>query len=75
MTYEIRVSELSDSRVVVNGPDEQSLAVIRDEVKLHGYEVGPVERTTTGFRFKASSDQPAKVREFLLGLADVHVNT
>jgi hypothetical protein len=72
MTY-LHVTETSHNDVIVAASDEQSLAVIRDEVSLHGYRVGPVQHTPDGFRFAARSDEPGKVREFLMGLDDVQV--
>lgn len=69
----LHVTETSDNDVIVAASDEQPLAVIRDEVRLHGYTVGPVRHTGDGFRFEARSDEPGKVREFLMGLDDVEV--
>lgn len=74
MTYNLQVTETSDNAVAVAAADEQELAVIRDEVKLHGYDVGSLQRTANGFYFDARSDEPGKVREFLMGLDNVEVN-
>jgi hypothetical protein len=72
--YILRVRDLGDNAVEVASQDEESLAVIRDEVKLHGFEVGELERRAGAHRFRAKSDEPGKVREFLGGLADVEVH-
>ena len=74
MSYDLHVKDLADNAVEVAAPDKQSLAVIRDEVKLHGYEVGPIVRAADEFRFDTKSDEPGKGREFLMGLGDVEVN-
>lgn len=73
MAFDLHVTDLAHDRVEVAARDKQSLAVIRDEVKLHGYEVGPIEQMADEFRFDARSDEPGKVREFLMGLSDVDV--
>ncbi|HET6878855.1 MAG TPA: hypothetical protein VFI31_01795 [Pirellulales bacterium] len=74
MTYKLQLTEKPDHAVVVTSVEEQPLAVIRDEVRLHGYQVGPVEHEADNYRFEARSDEPGKVREFLMGLDDVELN-
>ena len=72
--YILRVRDLGDNAVEVASQDEESLAVVRDEVKLHGFEVGELQQRAGAYRFQAKSDEPEKVREFLGGLADVEVH-
>lgn len=71
MPYVLHIKELADGAVEVTSTDQPSLAVIRDETRLHGFEVGEVRSAIDGFCFRAESDQPGKVREFLMGLTDV----
>jgi hypothetical protein len=73
MTYHLQLIEKSDNAIVVAAEDEQPLAVIRDEVKLHGYHVGPIEKTSDGYRFEAQADEAGKAREFLMSLDDVEI--
>ena len=74
MPYMIQVTDVTENAVDVAAADEPSLRVIRDEVKLHGYQVGEVQAVLDAFRFRATSDDPGKVREFLMGLTDVDVS-
>jgi hypothetical protein len=71
MTYRLHLTETADNAVVVTSVEQQPLGVIRDEVKLHGFHVGPLEHAADEYRFIATSDEPGKVREFLMGLDDV----
>jgi hypothetical protein len=71
MPYVLHIKDLADDAVEVTSADQPSLAVIRDETKLHGFEVGKMTSATDGFCFRAKSDQPGKVREFLMSLTDV----
>jgi hypothetical protein len=73
MLYDLKVKELTDTAVEVAAADEASLVVVRDETRLHGYAVGDIKRSANGFDFRAESDEPGKVREFLMGLTDVRV--
>lgn len=71
MAYVLHLTDLADNAVRVTSADEPSLAVVRDEARLHGFMVGAIEAAADGFRFHARSDEPGKVREFLMGLSDV----
>lgn len=71
MPYVLHLRDMADDAVEVTSTDQPSLAVIRDEARLHGFEVGEITSATDGFCFRAKSDQPGKVREFLMGLTDV----
>jgi hypothetical protein len=71
--YVLHLEDLPDDAVEISSKDEESLIVIRDEVKLHGFEVGKIAPYNGAFRFQAKSDTPGKVREFVMGLADVEV--
>lgn len=71
--YSLHLTGVDDDVVNVASDDKASLAVIRDEAKLHGYEVGEITEDGGNFRFRARSDEPGKVREFLMGLDDVNV--
>ena len=71
MPYVLHLRDMADDAVEVTSTDQPSLAVIRDETRLHGFEVGEMMSATDGFCFRAKSDQPGKVREFLMGLTDV----
>jgi hypothetical protein len=71
MPYTLQLKDVTENVVEVAAEDEPSLAVIRDETRLHGYAVGEIRATGEGFSFRAISDEPGKVREFLLGLSDV----
>lgn len=72
--YILQVREVSENAVEVASQDEESLAVIRDEVKLHGFDVSELECRGHTYCFHAKSDEPRKVREFLGGLADVELH-
>lgn len=75
MPYELQITDLPDtSAIEVSSKDEASLAVVRDEVKLHGFEVGPLRSAADRHCFQVSSDEPGKAREFLMALSDVQVN-
>lgn len=71
MPYVLHIKDMADDAVEVTSTDKPSLAVIRDETRLHGFEVGEITTATDGFCFRARSDQPGKVREFLMSLTDV----
>lgn len=69
--YSLHLTEVAPDTLEVAAKDKPSLAVIRDEVKLHGYEAGDINSTGDDFCFRVKSDEPGKVREFLMGLTDV----
>lgn len=71
MPYVLHIEDMADDAVEVTSTDKPSLAVIRDETRLHGFEVGEITTATDGFCFRARSNQPGKVREFLMSLTDV----
>ncbi|HEV3344657.1 MAG TPA: hypothetical protein VG125_30050 [Pirellulales bacterium] len=71
MVYDLYLTDLPGNAVEVAAKDEQALDVIRDATRLHGYTVGVIEDKATGFCFRAQSDEPGKVREFLMSLSDV----
>lgn len=73
MSYDLHVKELTDTTVEVAASDKASLVVVRDETRLHGYAVGEIKTAADGCCFRAQSDEPGKVREFLMGLTDVDV--
>lgn len=73
--YVLDITDLADHSVEIASDDQPSLAVIRDEVKLHGYEVSDIKAASGRFSFCAKSDEPEKVREFLMGLSDVEVSS
>ena len=74
MSYDLHLQDLTENAVEVTATDRPSLAVIRDETRLHGYAVGEIKAASKGFSFRAESEEPGKVREFLMGLTDVHVS-
>lgn len=71
MPYVLHIKDLADDAVEVTSTDKPSLAVVMDETRLHGFEVGEIMSAADDFCFRAKSDQPGKVREFLMSLTDV----
>lgn len=72
--YVLHVRDLAEGVVEIAADDKSSLAVVRDEVKLHGFEVSEIDERARTFYFQAKSEEPAKVREFLMGLSDVEIS-